>query len=168
MDSLWGNLDKPIINKSPRMILQEQINYLNKMTDGSVEGELIQRELHKLANKKTGDEYGYNFSYVFNLKSKFIKGFKYYILSIAHDVIIYPLYIRINMDFAEKLKEHIIKEFADSDEFDEYDFEQHGEIFVENETEYIKLLSVILKSEEVLNVISNIKLIVDEQIENLF
>lgn len=167
MDSLWGNLDLKIIDKSPKMILQEQLNHLKNITDGMVEGELIQKSCREVIDPKTGEKSGFNFLYTFNLKSKYIKNFRYHILTIGYGVTMYPVYLLINMDFALKLKESIAKEFPNMDALDESDFEEHGEIFMEDETEYIKLLSIILKSKEVMGIISNIKLIADEQFSNL-
>ena len=167
MDNLWGILDEQMVFKSPKMILNEQIAYLNRMTDGIVEGELIQYKIREVVDKTTGDECGFSFSYAFNLKSKFLKGFKYRILSMGYDVMMYPLYIRVNTDFALALKEDIMKGLSDSEEFDELDYDRQGEIFLANETEYIKLLSIILGSKEVLQIISNIKAFADEQIQSL-
>lgn len=153
MESFWGsNLHKKNIN-TPKKILEEQAEYLEKETEGCVFAEVI--------NKKGGLKRG-EFGLVYLLKAKYFEDYSYKLFSLSHDATIYPLYIELDGFIFDEVKSLFDK--MDGVEYDDNGGFDFGEINVDTEIAFIETLKVILSSKEVGNIVSGIITISDDYI----
>lgn len=119
MENLWEiKIDKMDIN-SPKIILEEQSDYLREMTNGllyfeiaeynpPIYEELTTQMLQKMRNQQTtrriakpGDELPNSrkiANFQVNLRSTKIKYFAFHILTYQHNIEIYPVHIDVNPD----------------------------------------------------------------------
>ena len=155
MNNLWGDIDEIININNPRSILEEQAKYLSQITGDLVYGEITSTRIGKITREKFKEyntDLGADFSYRFELKSKYVDGYKFNILYIIYGIKIYPLCVKINPELAKQIPKEI--EVGEMDE---------GEFIVDNEQAFLKILGYILKSEEVRTVVKNLKYIAEDE-----
>ncbi|WP_368914593.1 hypothetical protein [Exiguobacterium acetylicum] len=140
MENLWGKLE----NKNndilfPKEILDEQSNFLVSMTDGKLYGEVVDYidddwdELELYEVKET------DFCYRFFIRSRFMEKYRFGVLTIFHNIEMYPVYI--------KTDEGIHKEISGK---------KSGFLQADSEGEYKKLLEKILQSEKIKIVLNSL------------
>lgn len=156
MDNLWGDLSEIKTIRTPQKILNEQASYLNGTTKNKIIASLI----------KTDDpitflsERDADFKFDFVLTSPSIKGYKYKIFRIYHNVQIYPLYIKIEESLVDEIAEELININLD-DEPEIMDLHDYCEYEILNEETFINSLRVILSSNTVRRVISSLSSLAD-------
>lgn len=154
MESLWGNLKQDDDLCTPKKYLEIQVEHLAKITDGKVEGTI------RNVKKKSEEDW----SYVFQIESKFLRSFSYYVMQIQYPTSFYPLAIELNEDIWEDITDEL--QYLDESNIVQLDWMQN-EIIVDSEETYKKVLGVILKSNKLLDTISNILVIAKEEIPDL-
>jgi hypothetical protein len=132
MSNLWlqdlEDLDIPL----PKALLQEQCNYLWEKTDGRVFGKVI--------NDKRISESGFAYSLI--LTSTSTPNYKYTVLTLYHDIPVYPVNVFLDSDVVPELNN---------------DFPSNGLcITCSSKDEFEKLLSRVLPSKKVTDVISTL------------
>ncbi|MDU9050879.1 MAG: hypothetical protein Q3M30_18670 [Candidatus Electrothrix sp. Rat3] len=132
MDNLWPPTFKEPKTLPPSKILEEQLSYLPSLTGDKVYG-----EVEKLGMTSYSEHAKHDFRYVFKLKSKFIRHYSFSLFSFSHDVIYYPVTIKLDEEVAREINEDEV-------------------INVESEDLFVKVLGVILKSKRVDSVITSI------------
>lgn len=137
MENYWPEIDLEESGLSPKEILEEQANFLPKTTNGKLFGEVVDYS----SNIYDGlDEYKEtDFCYRFLLKSKFMSNYQFAILTIFHNIEMYPVEI--------KADDAIMKELTGS---------IRGFISARNEEELKLHLKQILNSEKIKAVMSSL------------
>lgn len=156
MLDFWGDFTPEVI-QTPSAILNEIANELSTITNKFVYAEVSQFK------EPEYDEYEiplitYKFNFVFTIKSKYMENYSFNAFSIHHDMIPYPITIKID---------HIIKDSISKEleSFDKEDIEDN--IMVESEDEFKKLMKTILKSNKLREVV-NMLYSISKEYESIF
>lgn len=156
MSDFWGDF-KPEIIKTPNKILKEISEDLSKITNNFVYADIQQFDKESKNMYFNPDDF-YEFNFAFIIKSKYMDNYSFKVFSIHHDIIPYPIYIKID----SAIKDTIITEIKD---FKKEELE--GDIIAESEDEFKSLIKIILQSKklrEIINVIYSIS----KQYEDIF
>lgn len=147
MKNLWNKEIKTKDIETPQKMINDQIEFLSTMTDGMVYGEL---EDVRVGNKSN------TFVFNFNLKALKLKNYKYRILSLEHDIAIYPSTILLDeqllLEIEDSLTLHDIKIAIKPISF----------IQIKDKTEFEIVLEAILSSDRIKNIVVNMKSMVKE------
>ena len=128
MENLWPEDITVVETKAPVTILKEQASLISRQTKGIVEGEVTQ------IPDPLGDQ---PFGYGFHLKAPALGDYRYLLLSIVHDVTMYPILIRPDESTLAELRgRKTLKEFS---------VDPRG-IVAQNEGEFLKILSLVFSS----------------------
>ncbi|WP_340398829.1 hypothetical protein [Paenibacillus sp. FSL H8-0079] len=132
MTSLWGdfgNLDSYV---TPKSLLDEQAKHLTILTKGRLYGEV------EVINQEDLSDNNNNFTFELQIKSEFLPNYQFTILDISHNIIPYPLELRIEGNIWEELG---------------YGPSNYGYYQIDHEDEFKKELEKILSSNAVKNVV---------------
>lgn len=130
MENFWpDDISKIEYMPTPKMILEKQGEYLEKATKGTIYVNVKQEET--LDRQK--------FKYKFELVGKLLNNYTYKILTITHDVEIYPFKIWLDESISKEL-----------------DISSYYDIEVKNQNEFEDLLKKIFSSEKMHGLISSI------------
>jgi N-glycosylase/DNA lyase len=138
IENLWPDFGEFANYNTPKEILEQQAKFLPKLT-----GEIIYAEIRDLTDGDIMFDQeisGADFSYKFLLKSKFMDKYQFEIMTIFHDISIYPINIRI---------EKLIKEEVTPDK-------PQRSLKIASEEEFNKLLFDIFHSSRMKNVIGSL------------
>ncbi|MFZ4698866.1 MAG: hypothetical protein ACOYMG_02340 [Candidatus Methylumidiphilus sp.] len=96
MKNLWPEKFEENSNPSAKSILEEQTELLPKITNGIVDAEVVNSDdiIENIEN---------DFSYRFNLIGRFIKNYRFKVLSFFHDITLYPVYFNLDEEIATEL-----------------------------------------------------------------
>ncbi|AUO12340.1 hypothetical protein [Priestia megaterium] len=131
--NLWGNFTDMDVN-TPKEILEQQAKFLPSLTGDTVYAEVKDLETGELYD--TFDEDAFEgFAYKFVLKSKFMDRYQFTILSLHHDIVIYPARIKLDRDTKEEIGG--IAEYK----------------IVYSEKEFIDFISEVFQSDRIKNVV---------------
>ena len=135
MENYWPKIDLEESALFPKEILEEQARFLPEVTHGKLFGEVVD---YSMQIYDEIDEYrDSEFCYRFLLKSKFMPNYQFAILTIFHNIEMYPVEIKVD--------ETIKKQLTES---------KRGFIKVDNEEEFKHELQRILQSEKIKTVMS--------------
>jgi len=137
MDNLWPEDIAVVETKAPVTILKEQASLLSSQTKGIVEGEVTPIP-DPLGEKP--------FAYGFRIKAPALGDYRYLLLSIAHDVPMYPIWIRPDESTLDELRGRILREFS---------VDSRG-IVADNEGDFLKILSLVFASSRTKQVVKAI------------
>lgn len=154
MDNYWSIGTREEV-KTPYNYVEQQCNYLNKITGGKViarietyEGK-YKSEYSRILNVGSffGEQYDVQddlgdkdnkFVYQFYLTSEFAPKYKYRIMFMAYGVSLYPLEISLEKSIADEIGS------------------MNTEMVIDTEEEFLELLKSILKTEKVVGVVNNL------------
>lgn len=152
MTSLWGK-EKIQVVTTPKKILDEQANELKGYSNDLLYGDVV-----SFTPTKTISPLEVNcerdFNYAFIIKSKYIEEYSYKVLSIHHNIKLFPLYLILNDDFKESIKDDIASEGFPLNKTGLG--EPFGSISINNEEDMIKVLRIILQSYLMKNILSSL------------
>lgn len=138
MENLWGNIEKMDDDiLFPKEILEEQSDILPNLTEGKLYGEVVDytndvwEELDEV--KET------EFCYRLFIRSRFMENYRFGVLTIFHNIDMYPVYIK-----------------ADTSIHLELTNKKNGFLQANSEKEFKKTLASILQSEKVNVVIKSL------------
>lgn len=156
MSDFWGDFTPKVI-QTPSAILNEIANELSAITNKFVYVEVSQFK------ENIYDEYGFiieghKFSFKFTIKSKYMENYSFNAFSIHHDIISYPVIIKIDPAIGNSISEKI-RSF--------YNPNVEGELIVESEDDFKKLMKIILQSNKLREII-NILYSISKEYENNF
>ena len=102
MNNLWPSSFDEHEFALPKEILEQQGNYLSKLT-----GEMVFGEVDKM-DKDTVFELSYDgfeeeFNYDFLLRSNLLLDYNFRVLSFSHDITIYPIIVRVEEGVVKEL-----------------------------------------------------------------
>lgn len=134
MKSLWPKEFKELEIKSAKEILEEQSEYLLKLTKNMVCGKIIELDILEAItwNHQTDD-----FKFSFNLEGNYLTNYMFRVFTFSYNIRLYPL--KISLD------DNIIKELGLS-----------KNINLKNQEEFENLLSEIFKTTYLIETISAI------------
>ncbi|KAF5032826.1 hypothetical protein DSECCO2_613100 [anaerobic digester metagenome] len=157
--SLWFNFTEGVGEiRNPKKILTEQLVYLEELTQNLISGyvEDIIISNHKKNEYILTNSQSIDFSYAFIILSKYIEKYIYAILKIQYSIKLYPVFITLNPDLDEDL-ELTLSAICSKNE--------SGDYVAKNEAEYEKLLSNILGSYELGEILKNMMVLAQEKKE---
>ena len=145
--SLWPEKEKFNVPNSripPVQILEEQAEILPNLTDDMVYAH-VARTPKKPCFQFNGKEVKCEFTYGFFLGGKFLDDFLFEVFLIGHNLDIYPAFLNINEEISREIRPTSWE-----------DTNQGDDIKVDNQSDLEKVISDILKSEKVRQVIVTI------------
>lgn len=135
LDNLWPDLNEIQKIKTPKEILEEQGKILPKLTDdlvyATIDPSVIFNSDFSINNK-------YDFTYDFNIRGKLLKDYKFKLLTIGHNITIYPVRIRLENDIR---KEVGLKNI---------------DLIIDNHNDFVNTLKQVLSSNKLKYVIATI------------
>lgn len=115
MDSFWPNSLDALNIQSPKEKLEIQAKFLNKLTNDMIYAEII--DLNKSLVIPIFNNC--DFIYRFDIKGKFIDGYKFTPFTLGHSITFYPVIISIDREIAsELLLDKKYQEINTEEEFD--------------------------------------------------
>lgn len=155
-DNLWGDFNIEKI-ETPKSILEQQGDFLTKGTKrkiygcvNSIEDANLKKSMYVNDKKQ--------FNYEFNLKSDYIPDYSYKLLSIHHDIEIYPLFIELPESIYKEVEVNMMFT-ADCCSSEQYK-KDHNTVVIRNNTIVVDtidgfkaVLKLILQSEKVKNIL---------------
>lgn len=154
MKSLWGDFNLKEV-KTPSSILDEVIKDLKTITKNFVYADLI-----KSTNNDFEDvlfpELNTEFKFKFLVKSKYMEKYSFEAFSIYHDIIPYPLKIKIDSEIKNSISDKL--ESLNKDCKDLF-------ISIDSEEEFLKILSFILQSRRMNEIINMLYSLAKENIK---
>ncbi|MDU7927966.1 MAG: hypothetical protein E7J35_05365 [Veillonella sp.] len=156
MSDFWGDFTPKVI-QTPSAILNEIADELSTITNKFVYVEV------KQFKENIYDEFGfviagYKFSFSFTIKSKYMDNYSFNAFSIHHDIISYPVTIKIDSVIENSIIEEIRSFYNPNGE---------GELIVESEDEFKNLIKIILQSNKLREII-NMLYSISKEYENNF
>lgn len=143
--NLWGNLDELMDDmRSPKEILEEQEEILQSSFSGLVRGKILRVDLGKGwldFFKEIGIED--NFSFSFKILSDYVRDYEYEVCRLTYGIKMYPLAVSFGTGVAEEL-------------VNKYSVLDGDTIIVEDEEKLCAVLSEILSSKEVHQVLKGL------------
>ena len=106
MENLWGDINIEAI-ETPKSILEQQGDFLTKGTQRKIYGCVNLIEDYNLKGSRYVNDKK-QFNYEFNLKSDYIPDYSYNLLSIHHDIEIYPLFIELPGSIYDEVQANMI------------------------------------------------------------
>ncbi len=97
MKNLWPDNFSENEQIPMKLILEEQAKLLPKLT-----GDLIYAEVSEL--NLADQDFNNDLSYRFDIKGKFSKKYRFWLLSFSHDITLYPVEIRLDEVLSEELQ----------------------------------------------------------------
>lgn len=144
MKSLWPDLN---LNKedreSPAKVLTEQSEILNKMTNGMLRGKLMERRYSPTSD----DIKMLPFAFNFRIESDFLNNYSFELLSLYHDIEIYPVYIDLDKLVLEELVKNKVFEGKSKEFF---------RITIHDQNSFIDFLETVFGTIRVQNVLRSI------------
>ncbi len=132
--SLWPKDIQIKTAKAPVAVLREQAKALGEMTNYSIHGEVIPHPIEEGT-----------FFYTFNIACPSLGNYRYSLLSIQHDINLYPVQITTSEDIYQEIQNN-----------KEIDSTSYKEIFASSEDELLIILETIFKSEKTKHVIASL------------
>lgn len=154
MNSLWGNFNLETI-KTPSSILDEVIKDLKDMTQNIIYAELI-------SNSNTDTDVfdilglGSEFTFRFLIKSKYMDNYSFEAFSIYHNVLPYPLNMKIDSEISNSIKGELTNLNKDISK---------AFISINSEEEFLKILSFILQSKRMKEIINMLYTLAKENLK---
>lgn len=148
MANFWEKLNDLKKIPSPKEILEEQANYLNEATKGSV---------YALINElKSYDEFGFeseseDFNFEFVLKSKYATNYKFRLLEIKYPITFYPLLIKVNFAIGDEISPKA-QQYCGEVELDSFD-DSYIIYDIEDQNSLEEILKLIFNSNSTRNVL---------------
>ncbi|MFV2058724.1 MAG: hypothetical protein ACC707_19855 [Thiohalomonadales bacterium] len=133
MKNLWPEEFKPNEVKPPKQILDEQSQLLPNLTGDMVYAKV--KEMSEIAAVMA--DHNDDFSYSFYLHGKFLNKYSFKVFDFSHSITMYPINVTIDNVIAEELG-------------------MQEDACLDNEGEFIKLISAIFNSERLKTVIGSI------------
>jgi hypothetical protein len=159
MENLWESFEEEEIKfNNPKTILENQAEYLKKMTDGLVGASI--RKLNIINEDKVSFindiKISPDFIYSITITSSYVENYQFNILKIIYGIKIYPLCIKVN----EEVEHEIEEKYFEAKKY------KDGQYIIYSEDEFVNILKVILNSKEIRTIIRNLKLIAQEAKED--
>ncbi|MBB6447598.1 hypothetical protein [Bacillus benzoevorans] len=115
MKNLWPTSFDEQEAQSPKEILEQQAKFLPTITEEMVFAVLEQIE------ENLFDSYLYglkgDFFYQFLLKSTFLPNYQFRVMTLIHDIAIYPIYLKLEDEIGKELKLEKSVKLNDEEEF---------------------------------------------------
>lgn len=138
VENLWPDFGDFGEYNTPKEILEQQAKFLPKLT-----GEIIYADVRDLTDSELlfeSEIEDVDFAYKFLLKSKFMDKYQFEILTVFHEITVYPIKVRI---------ENLIKKEVLPDK-------PQRTITLNSEEEFTKLLSDIFRTSRIKGVIGSL------------
>ncbi|MSR92268.1 hypothetical protein [Inconstantimicrobium porci] len=158
MENLWGDINIEKI-ETPKSILDQQGDFLTKETKRKIYGCVSSIEDNKLKIEYLG--YKKQFNFEFNLRSDYLPDYSYKLLSIHHNIEIYPLLIKLPKSIFEEIECDIIFKqgcfTGDTYKKNHPDIQIPNDcIVIENVESFKEILKLIFRSEKVKNILTSL------------
>ncbi|MBU5256839.1 hypothetical protein [Tissierella praeacuta] len=147
MNNLWGDFSEIETLSTPQKILNEQASYLNSATKNQVLATLVKSDPVPVFMEERNSDFKFDFI----LTSPRIRGYKYKVFKLFHDVQIYPLYIKVEESIVEEIGESLIeitRNDSNDNDFCEYE--------ILDEETFLNVLRMILSSKTIMRVITSL------------
>lgn len=119
MNSLWGEMEQDNF-LTPNKILEEQGNYLPKLTKDYVYGfverntkkeEIINQDDYRDIDEDEGEfhEDSWRFVYDFYIRGKFLENYRYLLIEVCHRLATYPLELEVDQNMFSEISPQLGK-----------------------------------------------------------
>ncbi|MCS4324026.1 hypothetical protein N1207_11000 [Bacillus subtilis] len=117
--------------KSAKEILEKQAEFLPEQTNNLLYAEIPAIDMDNFTR------YDYDLGYQFLIRSKLMDRYRFEMFSIYHNIVLYPVFVRLDRDIKTEL-----------------DYE--GSIHIHSEEEFVEFLRKVFSSSKVKNVIGSL------------
>lgn len=139
MKNLWPEQFSENQKVSAKQLFEEQSKLLPAVTGDLVYAEVIELDAIDAIRQDQQND----FVYSFEIRGKFLNGYRFRVLSFSHDITLYPVLIRIDGELGKELQLEEVYGYGRSTE-------------IENPEEFEDFLSAVLKSKRIGKVIGSI------------
>jgi hypothetical protein len=94
MKNFWPAFDEFKHIDTPKTILEEQGGLIEKITTDMVYGEVMEINPTDKEYARTFDNS--DFKFAFNIRGKFLENYKFTMLVVSHNIVIYPFSVRLD------------------------------------------------------------------------